>query len=163
MTTILILVDRFDYTHDDIINAAANYLSTTVFFVETMGRFVDVMPSAFESLNLVPILHHKQMQGLCTEIVIFFDRRMWCSSDNETEESMSVQSRTLQWLGQLADQGIDIQKLAPDSHYCRNPGMTGFLPKYLELEKRQLNKWSQFDIVVNGGSLQEIQDVVEQG
>jgi hypothetical protein len=163
MTTLLILVDRLDYTHDDIINAAASYLSTAVYGVEMMGRFVDVMQSAFESLILEPILHHKQMQGLCTEIVIFFDRRMWCGSDYETEESMSVQSRTLQWLGQMADQGIDIQKLAPDLHYRRNPGKTGFLPEYLELEKRQLNKWSQFDIIANGGSLQEIQDVVEQG
>ena len=163
MTTLLILVDRFDYTHDDIINAAATFLSTTIFGMEMMGRFVDVMQSAFESLNLEPISHHKQMQGLCTEIVIFFDRRMWCSSDNETEESMTVQSRTLQWLSQIADQGIDIQNLAPDSYYRHDPGKTGFLPKYLELEKRQLNKWSRFDIIVNGGSLQEIQDVVEQG
>ena len=163
MTTLLILVDRFDYTHDDIINAAAIILSTAVFGVEMMGRFIDLLPCAFESLNLEPILLHKQIQGLCTEIVIFFERSMWRSSENETEDSLTVQSKTLQWLGQMADQGIDIQKLTPDSHYRRTLGQTGFIPKYLELEKRQLHMWSQFDIIVNGGSLQEIQDAVEQG
>ena len=34
---------------------------------------------------------------------------------------------------------------------------------FLELGKRQLRTWSQFDVIINGGSLKEIQDVIEQG
>lgn len=166
MKTLKVLVDRLNYSHEDILYAAKIFMLTfryTRDSIDWMGRFVDLLQSTFEALDLQPMYHQEHIQALCKEIVETFDRELGCNRIY-TNDDKAVEKRVLKWLGEMADQGLDIQNVAVDvTKYSYRPRKNDFTVQFLELGKRQLRTWSQFDVIINGGSLKEIQDVIEQG
>ncbi|KAL3785516.1 hypothetical protein ACHAW5_005270 [Stephanodiscus triporus] len=155
LKTLLVLVEKFEYSHDDILYAAEILVSTFCYSIDWMGRFVGLLQNAFEALNLEPVNHQVNMQALCKAIVEEFGHNF-----GRSKKTDDLERRVLKWLGEIADQGVDIQNMAPNLYSLKG---NDFMEQFLELGKRQLHNWSQFNVLINGGSLKDIQDVIEHG
>jgi len=156
LKTLRLLVDKLNYTHDEILYAMRLMLSSG-YRIEWVECIVDLFQNMIEALNLQPIVHHEQMQNLCKEIVVGCEREYRWRKECDQLRINNV----LEWLEQMADLGIDIQNLVSKENHCtdENP----FPDQFHKLEKRQIRSWSQFDVVKNGRSLDEIQDLIERG
>ena len=113
-------------------------------------------------MGLEPMNHHNRLQQLCeavTDKLFFF---VFCNYKEEKFEEVSMS--ILQWLGRMADSGIDIQKLSKSSQYpLQLLSGNHFLEGLRDLEEKQQSEWSNFAIVKNGGSLYDIQEYVDCG
>ena len=160
-----VLVDRLDYSHEDILYAFkifVLYFRFTGDCHDWMGRFVDLLQGAFKALDLQPMYHQEQMQAICQEIVETFDREHG-SNRNYTDDDKAVEHEVLKWVGEMADQGLDIQNVAVNvAKNSYRPGKCEFTVQFLEFGKIQLRSWSRLDAMISKMSLEEIQDVIEQ-
>lgn len=156
LNTLQYLVNNFGYTHDSIL-FALEVLWDSCYLVLRGGSFFDFFLNMMKALNLYPFMHHKRMRSLCETVAKSFEHGIRFSKVEEDE------AKCLEWLGNLAEEGIDIQQLiSPAFHrYCCDTNQ--FPPKLSELEKKQLNNWSSFDIVKQEGTLEEIQTAIEVG
>jgi hypothetical protein len=148
LNTLRFLVNNLGYTFGDIL-----------FVLEVLWRsyilrgasFFDLYEDITEELNLNPFMHHKRMRSLCETVA---------ESISDGRLGEEAKEKCLKWLDKLADDGIDIQELI-SSRYTSETNQ--FPSKLSELEKKQLHKWSQFDVVKQEGTLEEIQTAIEQG
>lgn len=149
LNTLRFLVDK-GYTHDNIL-FALEVLWDSCHFALRGASFFDFFVNMTKALNLYPFMHHKRMRSLCETVAKSFTFHL-------AQEEVAA-TKCLEWLGNLADDGIDIQQLLSNRYHSD----TTFPPKLKELEKQQLHNWSSFDIVKRGGKLEEIEAAIEQG
>ena len=156
LNTLLFLVNKLGYTHDNIL-FALEVLWDSCYFSIRGTSFFDFFVNMTKVLNLYPFMHHKRMRNLCETVAKSFT---YVSGIAE-EEVAAI--KCLEWLADLADDGVDIQQLISPSYHRRRSDTNQFPPKLKELEKKQLHNWSSFDIVKQEGTLEEIQTAIEQG
>ena len=152
LNTLRFLVNNLGYTFGDILFVLEVLWSSS--YMLRGASFFDIYEDITEELNLNPFMHHKRMRSLCETVVELIGNGISRIGEEEAKE------KCLKWLDKLADDGIDIQELH-SSLYTSDTNQ--FPSKLSELEKKQLNKWSQFDVVKQEGTLEEIQAAIEQG
>jgi len=155
LNTLKYLVNNLGYTLGDILFVFEVLWSS---YMLRDASFFDLYEDITEELNLNPFMHHKRMRSLCETVAKSFEHGIRVS--NNKVEAEVAEMKCLKWLDKLADDGIDIQELI-SSRYSSETNQ--FPSKLNELEKKQLHKWSQFDVVKQEGTLEEIQAAIEQG
>ena len=159
LNTLQFLVNNLGYTHDSIL-FVLEVLWDSCYLRLRGGSFFVFFVNMTKALNLYPFMHHKRMRSLCETVAKSFENGIRISKDEEDEAEL----KCLEWLEYLADkEGIDIQQLISPSSHRYLSDTNQFPPKLIELEKKQLNNWSSFDIVKQEGTLEEIQAAIEQG
>jgi hypothetical protein len=146
LKSLRMLVDKFNYAHKDILYSITAY----VHYFGLSRCIVDLLQNVFEALNFEPIFHSEQMRALCSEVFT-------CIREKKNTDDENPVKRVLEWLGEMADLGIDIQNISPKRYFSGE-----FCDRFRELEKRQREHWSRLDVIHNGGSLHEIRDVIER-
>jgi len=155
LNTLQYLVNELGYTHDNIL-FVLEVLWDSYYLRRRGASFFDFFVNMTKALNLYPFMHHKRMGSLCKTVANSLDHGTKISKVEEAE----AETKCLEWLDNLADDGIDIQQVTP-SRFASDTNQ--FPDKLDDLRKKQLHKWSQFDIVKKEGTLEEIQTAIEQG
>ncbi|KAL7543061.1 hypothetical protein ACHAXR_012566 [Thalassiosira sp. AJA248-18] len=158
LKTLQLLVNKLNYTHKEILNAI-HLVLLSGYDLEWVDKIVDLIQAIFKSLHLQPSMHHEQMQNLCKEIVGSCERRWVRKTDGDPE--VMAERRIIKWLSTMASNGIDMQNMVKKSLFPDD--VNTFNDHFRALEKRQLHDWSQFDIVKKGGTLEEVQGIINRG
>ncbi len=78
---------------------------------------MDLLPNVFEALNVEPLFHSELMRALCSEVFNSSGVRRENTDDDKKRDEQKRDGRVLEWLGEMADLGIDIQNISP-THDC---------------------------------------------
>jgi hypothetical protein len=150
------LVEQLSYTHDDILYAVGRVLDRRGYIPVRLLSVIDLLWSIIDKLGLQPACYLKQIQKICIIMVKEFR--------GEGEIPGELLSRVLEFIGQMANAGIDIQVFDDVMLYEKSGYEKSELRKELaKLQQKQVSDWSQYDLMKKDGSLEDIQKVIEDG
>ncbi len=151
LKTLRFLVDRHIYTHDDILYAIKILFERDNVFGIRLVCLLDLLQSIVDAFRIQLISHSKKMQEICELLVSFSFSR------HDGPGFSKVNQSNTRFFSTVATAGIDIQQLNRDRIYSKS-SLGEFLTN---LQQKQLDDWSRFDIVKKGGSLADIQQVMK--
>ena len=150
LKTLRLLVDKNMYSHDEILYAMELLLFRDGRIIVYELRYLDLLQRVVDAFCITLVSHSKQIQKIC-ELVIRYAKYI----DTPTSE---VLDDIASFFSKMAKAGIDIQKIGEDLQFYS--GKVDF--KWLaDLQQKQIDDWSRFDIVKKGGSLADIQEAMK--
>ena len=147
LNTLRFLVDENIYTKDEIIFALELY-SPEEDAYELFACFLSLLLSTIEIFEIKPVSHIKHFREIVEVATYGF-----LGAKNEAE--LDVFTR---FFKSMANAGIDIQRIEKMFEY---EPKRAYHTNLIHLQKKQLNDWSRFEVVRNGGSLEDIQHVFD--
>jgi hypothetical protein len=144
------LVEHLSYTHDDILYVVGRVLDRRGYIPGRLLSVIDLLWSIIDKLGLQPACNLKQIQKICMIMV----------KESRDMKSGELLSRVLEFIGRMANTGMDIQAFDEEQPFHRENELN---KKLTELQQKQVSDWSQFDLIKKGGSLADIQQVIEDG
>eukprot|EP00985_Skeletonema_marinoi_P014014 scaffold7020_cov141-Skeletonema_marinoi.AAC.9 len=168
LKTLSFVVDKLEYSHDEVLLAMVLITRKLNTFTE-IHCILDISKNVINMMGLQPIHRHEQIRQLCEAVAEQTIPLVLFGNGAENIDEVSI---ILQWLGRMADSGIDIQHLIKGSrldkfykiyHLAEVFANLQFTSGLRDLEQKQQREWSNFAIVKKGGSLIEIQGAVDRG
>ena len=152
LKTLRLLVDKDMYSHDDIFYAMELLLDSIKGSSDCMLRYLDLLQHVVDAFRIALVSHSKQMQQIC-KLVVESSRYIEMITSKVLDDIASFFSR-------MAMAGIDIQKIVEELRFCSDRA-SGIKTCLTNLQQKQLDDWSRFDIVKKGGSLADIQQAMK--
>ena len=145
LKTLRFLVDKQMYSHDEILYAMELLCDGDDYMAHWMLCDLDLLQSVVDAFRIKLISHSKQMQQICKIVV------------RSLRGANEVLHEFTTFISEMAMAGIDIQEIGEEVRHDSG----NFKTFLTNLQQKQLDDWSRFDIVKKGGSLTDIQHVMK--
>ena len=152
------IADNFGYTHDEMLYSMEYLLNISFKSRSESAKWIaciaELMSSVICAFGIKPAT--EMMIQICKTMAS--NCNMW---RDEIDTNRDGPNKILSWFQNVADLGIDLRPFRID--LLRMHEETDFGKEFVELEQKQLRQWSQFDVVKQGGTLDEVQEAVNNG
>lgn len=151
LRTLIYLVEHLSYSHEDILYVVGRVLDRRAYIPGHLLSVIDLLWSIIDKLGLQPACYLMQTQKIC----------MIMASNSKTDKSPGeLVSKVSEFIGRISNAGMGIDVFDEELSCYRENELS---KKLIKLKQKQVADWSQFDLIKKGGSLTDIQKVIEDG